>query len=161
MQHLNHGIQIEEGQFNEIHLVSLMVNRTFDTFVAPDYTQQGVNTFHTFASTESMQSRLLLPNDFILTAKIEDVIVGMIEMRDYSHVSLLFVDSDYQKRGISKALFKQALDACLSHLPTLKAITVNASAYALPIYQALGFVSTDTVQEKDGISYWPMVYSIL
>lgn len=40
--------------------------------------------------------------------------------------------------------------------PAIKGLTVNSSPYAVEIYKRLGFVSTDVMQEKDGIIFIPM-----
>lgn len=151
---------IEEASYSEAPMVSLLVNRVFDEFVGVDYSPEGIETFKSFASTESIQSRMRLPNSFTLVAKADGAIVGVLETRDYSHISLLFIDEAHQGRGLSRRLFERAKEGCLSHDPKLREITVNSSGYAIRIYAALGFTTDSEMQEKNGIMYLPMTYRI-
>ena len=41
--------------------------------------------------------------------KDNNKIVGMIAVKDYSHIALLFVDKKYQGRGIGKEILKEQL----------------------------------------------------
>ena len=87
---------------------------------------------------------------------VDDTIVGMIAVRDFIHISLLFVDKHYHKQGIAKHLFNDTIDYCKLHNPSLKNITVNSSPYAVEVYHRLGFVDTSSAQTVDGITYTPM-----
>jgi len=94
-------------------------------------------------------------------------LVGYAELRGPAdqrpgtdHLSLLFTAIEQQGRGIARAL----LAAVTGHLwhadPPVTSLTVNASAYAVPIYQRLGFHSTDPASESDGILATPMRLSL-
>ena len=89
----------------------------------------------------------------------ENEIAGVISTRDVSHISLLFVDKKYHKKGIAKALFSELLTE-LKKNPDVKKITVNSSPYAVEVYKKLGFKQTDEKQEKDGIIFIPMEFII-
>jgi GNAT superfamily N-acetyltransferase len=83
-------------------------------------------------------------------------IAGVIEMRDGHHLSLLFVNTAYQGKGISRALLDRVLALCREQGHDAPQITVNSSLYAIPIYERLGFRATAGVQIKNGIRFTPM-----
>jgi GNAT superfamily N-acetyltransferase len=85
-------------------------------------------------------------------------LVGILEIRRPDHISMLFVSSQYQQHGIATRLFTKAVEICLQQLPTLKAITVNSSPNAVPIYERLGFRRDAEKQEVQGIRFTPMAY---
>jgi GNAT superfamily N-acetyltransferase len=88
-------------------------------------------------------------------AEIEDELVGVIAVKDNSHLYHLFVDEHYQRKGIASLLWSVAQEACLlKGNPGI--FTVNSSSFALPIYEKLGFIVQEGQQEKDGVIYIPM-----
>jgi ribosomal protein S18 acetylase RimI-like enzyme len=76
-------------------------------------------------------------------------IVGVIEVRQFRHISLLFVDDRFQRQGIARALVRHAVARCLSRRPDLRQITVRSSPYAVPIYERLGFLPDPDRDEPD------------
>lgn len=88
-------------------------------------------------------------------AEQHNAIAGFIAIRDNKHLFHMFVDKPYHRQGIAKAMWAVARQAALdAGNPGL--FTVNASHYAVPAYEALGFVRTGPVQCKNGLSYNPM-----
>jgi len=78
-------------------------------------------------------------------------IIGYIAMKGNSHLYHLFVAEKEQGKGIARKLWQYAIGYCVSDMYTLR-----SSLYAVPIYKKLGFVESDTVQEKEGIGFQPM-----
>jgi predicted GNAT family N-acyltransferase len=62
--------------------------------------------------------------------------------------------SEYHRRGISRELISRAAQVCRKE--GQGKVTVNASPYGEPIYKKLGFIPTDSQQERDGIKFTPM-----
>lgn len=155
-------LTIDDMVYHEIPLVSLLIKSVFDDFVAPGYTEEGIATFAAFTEPEALEFRESQSNYFVLVAKYGTRLAGVIEIRDFSHVSLLFVERDFQGRGISRKLMEAAIVRCheareaMDDQDVLEIMTVNSSPYALPIYQALGFSAVEPEQLKDGIRYVPM-----
>jgi GNAT superfamily N-acetyltransferase len=90
-------------------------------------------------------------------AEQDGKLLGFIGMREHKHLFHMFVDEQYQRQGIAKALWAVARqDAMDAGNPGV--FTVNSSNYALPVYQALGFVATAPVQRKNGLFYNPMQF---
>jgi predicted GNAT family N-acyltransferase len=85
----------------------------------------------------------------------------MIEIRDNKYISLLFVDKEYQGKGIAKKLFEKSLKEIIRRDPKLNKFYVHASPYSIPIYKKMGFIETDDMQEENGMKYLPMEMTII
>jgi ribosomal protein S18 acetylase RimI-like enzyme len=83
-------------------------------------------------------------------------IAGVIEVRDYNHISLFFVKKEYQNRGVGKKLTELAITKCREHQPAATYIDVNSSPYAVHIYEKMGFVKQSEEQIKNGIRFTPL-----
>lgn len=149
-------ITIDDFRQGEEHQISDLISRVFNEFVAPDYSAGGVAFFNDFIEPAKFPERLL-KGDFILTAKDGDKIIGMIEIRDNNHISLLFVDKTYHRRMIAKNLYQEALMRCRGIDPELSVFYVHASPYSIPAYHKLGFAAMGGMKEEHGIFYLPMV----
>jgi GNAT superfamily N-acetyltransferase len=147
---------LKPGEEGALHTLLVSV---FHEFVAPDFLPQGIQEFLSYISTETLLARLE-HESFVLVAATNQALVGMIEMRHYSHVSLLFVDRHYQGRGIARCLLHRAIALCRDQLPDLAQITVNATPYALPVYKRLGFTQREPEQVQQGVRFIPMVLAL-
>jgi GNAT superfamily N-acetyltransferase len=77
-------------------------------------------------------------------------------VRDHKHVALFFVDSEHQRRGIGRELFRKALEHCSRHDFSTSQITVNASPNSVNAYKNLNFKPTSKEQCINGIRFVPM-----
>ena len=84
-------------------------------------------------------------------------IVGMITLRNSTHISLLFVDEAYHRRGIGRALMKYLTEYLLSEVG-VSHVTVNSSPYGVEFYHKLGFKDVRPEEKRDGIIYTPMEF---
>ena len=152
-------IQIRAIKSDEYQEVSNLVLEVFDIDVAPLYIEEGIDVFHSYAQAEAMRERVSTGH-IILVAESEGKLVGAAEVRDYSHLSLLFVDRQSQRNGIGRMLLLEVLRMCRVHNPGLMAMTVNSSPNAVEAYERLGFLATSSLQRLDGIDFVPMVIEI-
>ncbi|MCR4586881.1 MAG: GNAT family N-acetyltransferase [Lachnospiraceae bacterium] len=127
--------------------------RTFLRFESADYEEEGIRNFLDFITDPRLERMFLLGEYHMLVARAEGKIVGMVTLRNVFHISLLFVDADFQRQGIGKALI---------HAMYKKAgagkLTVFASPYGIPFYHRIGFIDTGKEEVRDGIRYTPMIY---
>jgi GNAT superfamily N-acetyltransferase len=129
---------------------------SFNEFVAPDYSAEGVNEFSKYVKPQLMQRRLE-SNHFVIAALDKDVFAGMIEVRNDNHISLLFVKKEYRHQGIAKELLEIAIAKCRKHDANIALIEVNSSPFAVSIYEKRGFVKVSDEQVKNGIRFTPMI----
>ncbi|KKB37794.1 GNAT family N-acetyltransferase [Bacillus thermotolerans] len=148
-------ISIRPMNLEEAQEVSQFVYGVFDKFIAPDYSDEGICTFKKINEPGAIEKRNR-ENHFVLIAMLDNVMAGVIEIRDSRHISMLYVDGKYQNRGIAKSLLTSALDKIRKQHPKLDVITVNSSPYAIKAYEKLGFQRIDEEQVVQGLRFVPM-----
>ena len=152
---MNNPIQIRlMNPGEEVEVVNL-VARSFNEFIAPDFPDEGIEEFFNYANPRALKKRSD-GSHFVLVAEAEGAIAGMIEIREMRHVSMLFVDKAYHRRGIAKELFSAALDRIKSEHRPPKKVTVHSSRFAVPFYESLGFVRTGAEKIIHGVIHIPM-----
>jgi ribosomal protein S18 acetylase RimI-like enzyme len=92
-------------------------------------------------------------------AEIDGQLAGFIAVREQRHVFHLFVAADCHRRGVGRRLWEHAKAAAVSTGGD-GSFTVNASNYAVPMYESLGFARILPMQCKDGIEFNPMVFPV-
>lgn len=145
--------QMRPGEENK---VSNLVWSVFAEFEAPEFSKAGIDEFKKFILPEQIKTNCDAGKLFILCCKNNEEIVGIIAIRGYRHISLLFVKKEYHRKGIARKLLELAIEKCCQLDPNLKGITVNSSPYAVGIYEKMGFERTDVEQEIKGIRFSPM-----
>lgn len=141
---------INEMNLNELKETLNLVKKVFDEFEAPDYSEEGIKTFYEFANYENILKKLD-SNLKIFVAKFNGQIVGMIAIRDLSHIAMLFVDKEYHRKGIAKLLIEK-----IKPLVHFEFITVNSSPYAVGFYHKVGFENIEDEKIDSGIRFTPM-----
>ena len=138
-----------------------LVNKVFSEVVAVEYSEKGQNTFRDYLDHkyDETAADLISRHKKMWGYYFDNEIAGVISTRDVSHISLLFVDKKYHRKGIAKSLFSEVLTE-LKQNPDVTKITVNSSPYAVEVYKKLGFNQTGEKQERDGIIFVPMEYII-
>lgn len=131
--------------------------RTFLQFEASDYSPEGVKNFENFITDSTLYRMFIMGAYQMFVALDGEKIVGMITLRDMTHISLLFVDEKYHRQGIGRALMLHLVNYLLTELQASR-VTVNASPYGVDFYHRLGFRDLYPEQKRDGIIYTPMEF---
>lgn len=132
-----------------------LVLDVFDKHVAPNYSEEGVVEFKKYLNIDDLTERNG-KDHFMLGIDISGRLAGLIEVRELSHICLLFVESDRQGKGIGAFLLKSAIEECLRQNRDIETLTVNSSPNAVGAYLKFGFKPLDEEQEKNGIRFTPM-----
>lgn len=133
--------------------------RTFLKFEANEYSPEGVKNFYQFIIDDTLFKMFQLGHYQMWGAFEKNKIVGILGVRNLNHISLLFVEEEYHKRGIASGLLKNYFHYLLTEVGK-DSTTVNSSPYAVGFYHKLGFVDTDVELTKDGIRYTPMTCTL-
>lgn len=152
-------VQIRPIEASDGPEVCALVLHSFDEFVVPGYREDGVAMFRKYLNPEVLRKRATTGHSQ-LVAHVGLDLAGMIEVREQRHVSLLFVDRRWHRRGVAWALLERALELILDENPSLDTLTVNSSPYAVTAYEHLGFGTTGPEQEENGIRFIPMARSL-
>lgn len=131
--------------------------RTFLKYEADIYSEEGVRNFEDFITDTTLHRMFIMGAYQLFVALDGNTIIGMITLRDESHISLLFVDERYHRRGVGSALISYLQEYLLMHAATDK-VTVNAAPYGVAFYHKLGFRDIGPEEVRDGIQYTPMKF---
>jgi GNAT superfamily N-acetyltransferase len=156
---MDEQIKIREPESDEIEKALSLVSSVFDEFVAPLFSDEGVSRFKTFIHATNVEKQLG-ENGFMLIAEIDRNIVGVIAIRDWSHIFLLFVDGKKQRKGIAKMLLDETLQRCKDEGYLPEKITVNSSPNAVEVYRKMGFVQIAEEEIRQGIRAVPMALDL-
>lgn len=148
--------EIRKLRVDELEEALALVWEVFAEFEAPGYSDEGVEEFWKFIDLEYMTMKVGEGRMFFWGAFEDDYLVGVCAFRGLDHISLMFVDPQYHRRGIATALVKKAVADCKELDPELDHVTVNSSPYAVPFYEALGFEKISEIREENGIKFVPM-----
>lgn len=128
-----------------------MVWKTFLKFEGQDYTQEGIRNFFDFITDDDLYQAFLRGNYRMMVALDGARVIGVGSVRNGNHLSLLFVDEEYHRRGVGRRL----LDKLCNYLKTEAGecrMTLKAAPYAVDFYRRLGFwPTTNTEEEYSGI----------
>jgi GNAT superfamily N-acetyltransferase len=139
--------------------ISNLVASVFNEFIGSGYPPEGVREFTDYIRPGSLRERFL-SNHFTLVAARDERIVGMIEVRDESHICLFFVAKDLHGRGLGRTLFEKALEVSRENRPNVAAFDVNSSPNSVGVYERLGFRRVGPEKTLKGITFVPMVLQI-
>ena len=149
--------QIRSAYRNEWQDAMALAWKTFLRFEADVYTPEGVKNFQNFITDSTLYRMFVMGTYQLFVALDGNQIVGMITLRDSTHISLLFVDAAYHRQGIGRALIKHLTDYLLTEAGANR-VTVNSSPYGLGFYHKMGFHDVRPEESRDGIIYTPMEF---
>ena len=141
-------------QPEETHAACELVAAVFDRYNAPALTEEGIAEFRRYNNPEAMTRRS--ENHFSMVATTDRRIVGIIEMRNRRHISLLYVLREFQGMGIARALWTLAFRKCREEDPAPLEFTVSSSDYATAVYEKFGFRRTAESKIVNGLRFVPM-----
>jgi len=127
----------------------------FEEFEAHQYSAEGVREFKNYIESSAIKQLLENSEMKMWGCFHNGKIIGMIAVKQPSHITLLFVDKQYHRQGIARTLYQKVVEY-YSKIDDCSEISVNSSLYAVEAYKRLGFMQTDTEQQKNGIRFVPM-----
>jgi Acetyltransferases len=144
------------GEDRDVVFAALaLVWRVFEEFEAPEYSAEGISEFKDFIALDAIMQRLAKKELLLWGCFDGENVIGVIAARKPCHISLLFVDKAYHRKGIARSLYNTLLDYFKTDSSHIE-VTVNSSPYAVEAYRRLGFGVTDKEQTVNGIRYIPM-----
>jgi GNAT superfamily N-acetyltransferase len=138
--------------------ISELVSRLTRIHVLPEQPEGAAEKLLAWMTTAAIAQRIAMGHRYHV-AESAGALAGVAAIRDNVHLYLLFVDTSFQRRGTAKALWQAALAACIESAQPQR-ITVNASAFAVPVYLRLGFALLGPADVREGVKSTPMVFAI-
>lgn len=151
--------QIRQATFEDIRPALELALRVFMECDSLDYGPE-----HTERMRLSIEDRIANPdyylpgNRLMFVAFDDKKIIGIIETYGSNRISLMFVDSDYQRQGIATELMSRMV--CELKKSGYDKVVLNSSPSGLMFYQHFGFSIIE--EEKNINTPWktPMSYNI-
>lgn len=146
---------IRPALLQEWEVAMLLAWKTFVKYDAVDYTKEGVQNFADFISDEKLHQLFLDGKYEMFVAISNNTIIGLITLRDKSHISLLFVKEQYHRNGIGRGLVMKVRQHVLKKYG-IPYITVNSAPYGIDFYHSIGFIDVGEKRVRRGITVAPM-----
>lgn len=138
---------IRAAHAEELPVLREIALAAFACEVAPLLGEEGRAEYKRFTQPQAMEERVRSGNEFFVWVAGESI-RAMSEVRDRSHLVMLFVDPDAQGQGHGRDLLEHALQ--------IGVVTVSSSPNAVDFYAQHGFQPTGEEQEKNGLRFVPM-----
>lgn len=149
------NIEIRKLKPDETSEAFDIIWEVFQEFVAPDYTQEGIDNFYIgYIQGERFREKFAEGKEVMYGAFADNMLVGVLSISEKNTVSCVFVKGDYHGMGVGKKLFNMVIHQLRDR--GVERITLNASPYAVPFYHHIGFKDTDSQSTYKGIVYTPM-----
>lgn len=132
-----------------------MIWRTFLKYEGEEYSEEGILHFFEFITGEELREAFLQGDYLLMVALDGDRIIGAGSVRDKNHLSLLFVDDAYHRRGVGSSILSK-LCCYLEEEAGQKYMSLEASPYAVGFYQKQGFRAVRPEIAFAGIRVTPM-----
>jgi GNAT superfamily N-acetyltransferase len=128
---------------------------SFQSELTNDPSGAGAEEYFASVSVQAERAYLASERYRYLLAYSDSQLAGLIAIRDGSHLFHLFVERSHQGQGVARRLWERVLEE-LCAPGADGGFTVNSSLFAVPVYQAFGFVPAGSIQSMHGISFLPM-----
>lgn len=151
----DNAIHIRRGAIEDSPAISRLILPLGRKFIARDFSPEGVQTLLDSFQEASILRYFQSGYRYHL-AECAGRLVGVVAVRDNSHLYHLFVDETCHRRGIARSLWDIAKRESIA-AGNPGRFTVNSSLFALEIYRRLGFVETGTPECRHGVVFVPTV----
>lgn len=152
-------MNIRKAHVQDVTEIRSLIVRAVEPESNPDFDEEGVKLFYKPNELAAIKSRILDDNYLTLCFIKDDRIVGIITMHEHEKLDQLFVDPSFRNMGISRELWLAAKEHCFK-MGNKSGYWVKSSTVAIPVYKSFGFRLTDVRQQKNGITYYPMVLEL-
>lgn len=150
------GVVVRPATIEDAEAISGLVMPLVKKFIAPEFSPVGQRNLLSSMEPAAIRGFFKAGHRYHV-AEVEGQMVGVVGIRDNSHVHHLFVVEKFHRRGIGRRLWEIARKECLA-AGNLGRFTVFSSRYALEAYRRLGFVEAGPPETKDEVTAVPMKY---
>jgi dihydrofolate synthase/folylpolyglutamate synthase len=144
---------IRKYNSKDARVVCDIVRNSFNKFVAQDFTEDGRKKFLGEQTPEKQNERAKTRSVYV--ALENNKLVGMVEATYPDHLNRIFVNENYQGKGIGKKLMKK-IENTFKQKGSMK-MKVYASPFAIRFYQSIGYKKTNGMTHRFGFVYQPMM----
>ncbi|MEH6444374.1 MAG: GNAT family N-acetyltransferase [Oceanospirillaceae bacterium] len=135
-------------------MISGLISTLVIKHIAPSCSDTGTQILLNSMDVNSIKSYIDQGYQYHV-AEVNNEIVGVVAVKDNSHLYHLFVDDLYQGKGFAKQLWQHAKSQCIKQ-GNNGTFTVNSALNAVQVYKKWGFIPYMDVRERGGIKDLPM-----
>jgi GNAT superfamily N-acetyltransferase len=143
-------ILIRPAQDADYPVVAALLKTLALAFITPGMAAEAASTFLRENDVDALRA-YRTRGHVVSVAECDGVIAGFIAIRPPGYLFHLFVAQAFHRCGVGRRLWDSARG-------NGTAFTVNASPYAVPVYEALGFMRSAPLACVKGVSFQPMVF---
>lgn len=148
-------IDIRPANTEDAERISTLIVAMAVQYLHVDCTPEGFEHLLTTMTADAARARMVEGYAHWIATQGDDL-AGVCVARDDGHLYHLFVADAFQRQSIARRLLDIAITHCLATSPDVGVLTVNASSFATPAYQRMGFVPCGSRRETHGVRYQPM-----
>jgi putative acetyltransferase len=141
--------QIRAAVPGDAAVVSSLIHLSFQALGAAGWSPEATQTFYAESMPSVLEDKLAAAL-FGAVAIGDDAVTGFAMVCRPNRLDMLFVHPDHLRKGIGRALWEAARAHVQAQHPKVKTIELNATAYARPFYQSVGFVPISLEFEVKG-----------
>jgi GNAT superfamily N-acetyltransferase len=143
-----------EATTGDAEKISTLIIDSQKAFCFHEYTDDGKKLMLRLCGSSAIHS-YIERGDIYYVAERGDFIVGVVGVRDNEHLSHNFVDKNWHRQGISNHLWKLVSAECVRR-GSCGSFNLNASTYAISVYERWGFRITGSRSHEYGLAFTPM-----
>lgn len=137
--------------------VAQLAESCFDEALRPYYEEDGCRLFFAYIAPGEIAARQSHGAQLFLAETPEGRLAGMLEMRNFSHISMLFTGKEFRRMGVARSLIDRVTPLALRmHGAEFGGLTLLAVPGAVPVYRKLGFREEGPEQMACGVRFVPM-----
>jgi ribosomal protein S18 acetylase RimI-like enzyme len=149
-----HAMLIRPLDASDLPACAHLLQASASEFIVHESSPEGACTFLRENDEDGMRGYVAAGHVYHVAIEAGEI-AGFIGIRDNSHVFHLFIDKRWQRQGLARRLWQVARAASVERGGD-GSFTVNASNYAVPVYEAFGFARTAPTQCVKGLYFNPM-----
>lgn len=146
---------IREAIIEDAQPISNLIIPLTKKYVCPDCDESMHDLLLDSMSAENVKTYLTGNFSYHVAVGDDDRILGVVGVRDFSHLYHLFVHESVHGKGIARKMWEVALQDCLVK-GSKGRFTVNSAVRAEDVYLRLGFTRIDGIRNRQGMVDIPM-----
>ena len=151
-------MEIRAIEERDLPAVAGLLSALAREFIVHESAPEGAATFLRENDEEGIRRYIGMGHVYHV-AESDGEIAGFIAVRERKHLFHMFVGVKWQRQGVGRELWEVARAAAIEGGGSGD-FTVNASNFAVPVYEAMGFVRTAPTQCVKGLFFNPMALSL-
>ena len=153
---MDSSIEVRDATVDDALRISALLIALAEEFIVGEFTAEGRTHLLAHFGVTEMETRLQAREYWFQVAEDGAELVGVVAVRAATHLQYLFVARAHQRRGLARRLWESARLEAIRGGNAAGRFTVNASAYAVPAYERLGFAVSGPLREANGVWFQPM-----